>query len=578
MKNVFVLNTGRCGSTTFARACTYITNYTVAHESQRHRTSPALLPAQRVANYPENHIEVDNRLSWMLGILEKEYGDDAFYVHLLRDREETARSFVRRWNSMDGNIIFSYAWGVLSYRYDQIKNASESHRLQIARDYWHLLNDNIQQFLANKSNQATIWLHDVEKPFREFWRDLRAEGDLEAALREWNVKHNATATHPEVVKKDSDGRMSTKHPVNVESTNRPIDLTDCSEPSTTTLKTVAAIASAQQDFSKSLLDDDIQASLDSRWSLDADTLKFVATLIGQLKPKHILEIGSGVSTRLLYKAAQQLEQPCYISSVDHDPDFMANIPAQIGSSKSKCLSIQLSPLVSRRFGEQYLPVYHIDPGKFACPDPVDLCIIDGPPVSLGGRKGTLYQLMEYCRVGSCLLLDDAIRNDEKEALVDWKRAFGDVIEIIELEGFEKGLSAIVIKKIVKPEQIWNHMVELTLAYLNRHIAQNARVLLIDDFQWPNDLLKEFNFASERDPSFPPAKSHDVIKSLNQHLSQGVDTIVFGWPAFWWLDHFKGLEPFLESRSRRIFKNGRVIVYKIGQHSGEGAGEFLKDEE
>jgi hypothetical protein len=541
--------------------------------------SPARLPAQRVANYPQNHIEVDNRLAWMLGILEREYGDDAFYVHLLRNREETARSFVRRWDSTDGNIIFSYAWGILSYRYDQIKRASESQRLQIARDYWHLQNGNIQQFLANKSNQTTIWLDEVERPFREFWRDLRAEGDLEAALNEWDVKHNATAMHPEVNQQDSDGRMSTKHRIGAESITPRVDLTESSRSSTTTaLKTVTALASAQRDFSKSLLDDGILESLHSSWSLDADTLKFVATLIGHLKPKHILELGSGISTRLLFHAAQELEQPCFISSVDHDPEFMADILDVIGPSEGSSLSVQLSPLVSRRFGENYLPVYYIDRGKFASPGPVDLCIIDGPPVSLGGRKGTLYQLMEYCRVGSCLLLDDAIRTDEKEALADWKLAFGDAIEIIALEGFEKGLSAIVIKKIVKPEQIWTHMVELTLADLNQQIAQDARALVIDDFQWPNELLLEFKFAAERDPSFPPAKLHDVIKSLNHHLSQGVDTVVFGWPAFWWFDHFEGLEPFLESKSRRIFRNGRVIVYKIGKHFGEGVAEFLKHKE
>ena len=32
--NVFILNTGRCGSRTFARACAHITNYTSAHESR----------------------------------------------------------------------------------------------------------------------------------------------------------------------------------------------------------------------------------------------------------------------------------------------------------------------------------------------------------------------------------------------------------------------------------------------------------------------------------------------------------------------------------------------------------------
>ena len=75
--NVFVLCTGRCGSTTFVQACQHIENYTASHESKI-----SLLGDQRL-EYSQNHIEVDNRLSWFLGSLDKKYGDNAFYVHLI---------------------------------------------------------------------------------------------------------------------------------------------------------------------------------------------------------------------------------------------------------------------------------------------------------------------------------------------------------------------------------------------------------------------------------------------------------------------------------------------------------------
>ena len=48
--NVFVLNTGRCGSMTFVEACRPITNFSSAHESRC-----AKLGAERFA-YPDNHI------------------------------------------------------------------------------------------------------------------------------------------------------------------------------------------------------------------------------------------------------------------------------------------------------------------------------------------------------------------------------------------------------------------------------------------------------------------------------------------------------------------------------------------
>ena len=102
--NVFILCTGRCGSTTFAKACGHIANYSSAHESRF-----GLVGEDRL-DYPEDHIEADNRLSWMLGPLAKLYGNEAFYVHLRRDNETTAASFERRWGT---GIIEAYTSGVL---------------------------------------------------------------------------------------------------------------------------------------------------------------------------------------------------------------------------------------------------------------------------------------------------------------------------------------------------------------------------------------------------------------------------------------------------------------------------------
>jgi len=103
--NVFVLNTGRCGSTTFIKACNHITNFSCAHESR------AGILGEEHFDYPENHIEADNRLSWLLGRLERAYGDDAIYVHLKRNENDTAHSFTLRYQA---GIIKAYrAPGIL---------------------------------------------------------------------------------------------------------------------------------------------------------------------------------------------------------------------------------------------------------------------------------------------------------------------------------------------------------------------------------------------------------------------------------------------------------------------------------
>jgi hypothetical protein len=185
--NVFVLSTGRCGSQTFARACRHIVNYTAAHEGQ----STGLLKVKRpyrLLDYPENHIEVDNRLSWFLGDLEKTYGSEAFYVHLIRNREEVAQSLCNRGEE---SILFFFAWGVLQH-YRRAQNLNAEERYQIGLQYWDTVNNNIGLFLKDKPRKLEMWLHEIKSPFRKFWQEIGAQGDLEAALSEWDMRYNAT--------------------------------------------------------------------------------------------------------------------------------------------------------------------------------------------------------------------------------------------------------------------------------------------------------------------------------------------------------------------------------------------------
>src|SRR6056297_1986666 len=103
--NVFVLSTGRVGSVTFGKACEHFTNYTSGHETRCRETDDARLA------YPKGHIEVDNRLAWYLGRVEKTFGDNAFYVHLVRDPEKIAASYDRRWTNR-GSVLSAFTFGI----------------------------------------------------------------------------------------------------------------------------------------------------------------------------------------------------------------------------------------------------------------------------------------------------------------------------------------------------------------------------------------------------------------------------------------------------------------------------------
>jgi len=186
--NVFVLCTPRSSSYTFAKACSHISNYTVTHESKSR-----LLGKKRVL-YPENHIEVDNRLAWFLGYLDEIYGDNAFYVHLIRDREKTAVSINKRWN-LPASIVNAYGRAIL-VRGDR----QQDNDLEVCEDYYDTVTKNIQLFLKDKSHKMVFSVENARENFQEFWQKIGAEGKLNLALATWEVKHNASPKNQEKTK------------------------------------------------------------------------------------------------------------------------------------------------------------------------------------------------------------------------------------------------------------------------------------------------------------------------------------------------------------------------------------------
>jgi hypothetical protein len=175
--NVFVLCTGRTASVTFTKACQHIDNYSASHESR-----VKLLGDERL-NFPDNHIEVDNRLSWFLGKLGQQYGKEAFYVHLIRDREDTANSFMKRWD-YPGSIIKAYTRSILL--------TSDKNGVEYCQDYVDTVNSNINYFLRDKPLQLTIQLEDLKTGFTEFWEQIGARGNMKAALGEFDQRNNAS--------------------------------------------------------------------------------------------------------------------------------------------------------------------------------------------------------------------------------------------------------------------------------------------------------------------------------------------------------------------------------------------------
>jgi hypothetical protein len=64
--------------------------------------------------------------------------------------------------------------------------------LDVCRDYVDTVNRNISMFLADKQNILTVRLEQARGDFRQFWHWIGATGNLETALTECYIRHNAS--------------------------------------------------------------------------------------------------------------------------------------------------------------------------------------------------------------------------------------------------------------------------------------------------------------------------------------------------------------------------------------------------
>jgi len=304
------------------------------------------------------------------------------------------------------------------------------------------------------------------------------------------------------------------------------------------------------------------------WALPMDEQRFLANLVAHSKPQHILELGSGTSTQVLARACSQLHVRCCISSVEHDPDFHQSTIRELADQrKAGCpIALQFAPLVLREYGGKLLPVYRLHPRRFASPGPVDLVLIDGPPAALGGREGTLYQILDFVRSGSIVLLDDANRSDERAVLSRWQDNLGDAIEAKVLPEFSHGMAAIIIREHIPTSDLWNRRLRLCEQDLQALIPEQDPFILVDQNVAGDQLGRNGRAIPflERDGQYfgPPADDATAIREVERLRKSNAAFIAFIWPAFWWLQHYQTFQNHLRASYRCVLENDRMVLFDL----------------
>lgn len=175
--NVFVLCAGRTASTTFANISEQIPGYSAGHE-----TRATLIGEQRL-NYKSNHIEVDNRLAWFLGSLDKKYGDAALYVYIKREPQKIADSYFKRWY-LKVSIVKAFGYGILMK-----SKIGKSERKAICDFYVETVENNIEHFLKDKTNVLVFNLENAKQDYSKFL-EILSVSERELLIDMWDSYHN----------------------------------------------------------------------------------------------------------------------------------------------------------------------------------------------------------------------------------------------------------------------------------------------------------------------------------------------------------------------------------------------------
>lgn len=68
----------------------------------------------------------------------------------------------------------------------------EKDQIKIAKDYINTVNANIEMFLSNKSHKMKFRLERAKAGFIRFCLQIQARGEVQKALGEFDVTHNAS--------------------------------------------------------------------------------------------------------------------------------------------------------------------------------------------------------------------------------------------------------------------------------------------------------------------------------------------------------------------------------------------------
>jgi glycosyltransferase involved in cell wall biosynthesis len=116
-------------------------------------------------------------------------------------------------------------------------------------------------------------------------------------------------------------------------------------------------------------------------------------------------------------------------------------------------------------------------------------------------------------------------------------------------------------------QQWFRRLGDAIDVIRETIPPECAFILVDDDQWGvQDTLAQRRCLPflERNGRYwgPPADDQMAIEELRRQRRAGADFLVFAWPAFWWLEHYRAFHRELEARYRCLIRSDDLRVFDL----------------
>jgi SAM-dependent methyltransferase len=113
---------------------------------------------------------------------------------------------------------------------------------------------------------------------------------------------------------------------------------------------------------------------------------------------------------------------------------------------------------------------------------------------------------------------------------------------------------------------WLLQLHLATAEITALVPIGEKVILVDESQFGRWVAPGRNVTPflERGGEYwgPPADDAEGIRELGRLREGGASFLIFGWPAFWWLEYYGALHRHLRSHFRCALENDRLVAFDL----------------